>query len=275
MSTSVDQSDSKLASTYSCNESHKEDAHALIFSKRYACIAIADGVTSAKNSGRLSNEVMKRVKKAFVDHYGDTDSAAPDFEIFLQTLLYYCRDISGKVGRRGKTTLSLVVACKEPIEIPDTKKRFKIDYYCLGDSPIIVCARQPLSPEFPKSFVCWAIHDQPLLTDTGANLYSYFDGDLQKPFGKAHMGTFYIEENDVCVVMSDGIPMKDAIYRDIESDFRFLNNVVDNGAEDGIRWMEKYLKNNPPTDDATLGVLCMKHGIEPKTGDIDPPIYRA
>lgn len=256
MSRSTKQSDGRGYAHFKYNHTHDEDACWSGELGDYICLAVADGVTSSKDPKYLANQVVAYVKSTFLSQYAsDVD---PTFSGFLETLLHRCEGIDASRVAGAKTTLSLVIMDRRPVRLRD-EKLCEVNYYCLGDSPIIVCSQQPLSPEFPLSFVCSSIHDQPLVTDTGANLYSWFDGTKRVPQGGARSGTVLLREEDICLVMTDGVPLYPAIVKDIENNFAFLNNVAQTGAKSGIRWLKKFFSDHPPTDDASLGVICLKH----------------
>lgn len=258
MSRSIEQADVRAYAHLRNNRAHGQDACWAGEAGDYICLAVADGVTSFADSGPLAKQVVTNAKKAFQSHYsGDAD---PTFNNFLTTLLYRCKGIRASRVAEGRTTISLLIVDRRPVKFLD-EKLCKIEYYCLGDSPIIACRQQPLSPEFPRSFVCSAIHDQPLVTDTGANLYSWFDGATREPQGCARSGTVLLREDDICLVMTDGVPLFPAIVKDIENDFAFLNHVALSGAQSGIKWLKNFMNTHPPTDDASLSVLCFKHAM--------------
>lgn len=155
--------------------------------------------------------------------------------------------------RSAQTTATIVVF--EPCSKND---RVIARYCAYGDSPIYRAFAEPIAPEYPKSFLVLQVHGKPLVTQ-GSRLYSYIDVANRRFVGRPTVGSFEMQSGDMCLLMTDGVPAREYIYRDIKdraNSHRFLNLVASKGAEKGARSLERWLKNDKAlTDDATLVVV--------------------
>ncbi len=240
------------------NRAHDEDASHVATTDGYVCAVVADGVSSS-GAGRVASDfAVQTAVRTFFSHYGAEDNAYVDFDIFVDDLWHGLDSgIPGGSARGAETTLTIVVIDPRGGR-SDERSWVTAHYVALGDSPIVVC--RPRWRGVGKSdlaYLCHSIHDRPLVIDDEGWIYSWVDVSAGRVRGAPSIGSFRLYEGDICLVMTDGIPVFEHIARDVGDDrqFRFLSAVTSQGCEAGVIWMQDLVEHEPLLDDGSMAIL--------------------
>ncbi len=246
---------------YQNNDAHGQDSVRTHQCDNALLVAIADGISGSEEAKKASQATVDAAVDAFKLCYRFSEAGDPftAFNDFFRTFEEFVREGLTKEKGDAKTTGTLIVF----EEMNRNRSNQIVAKYCAyGDSPIYVAYPQVITDDYPGSFLFLQVHGKPLVTQ-GAKVYSFVDVGNREIVGRREVGTFNLEEDDICIVMTDGIPARDYIYRDIgkpEGNHRFLNAVRNEGGNAAVALLGQWIKEEDAlSDDATLVVVTLNN----------------
>jgi serine/threonine protein phosphatase PrpC len=164
----------------------------------------------------------------------------------------------------GSTTLSVVrfhLGC-------DSCAR--AEYLAIGDSPIILAYRGDLAEGLKNTFLTQQIYGKLMQYENPGRIYSGIDLGEGKVFGRVAIGSFELEAGDVCMVATDGIPVRRFILNDLDERgqcHRFFNTIFSKSVEmAGRELFERIMAADGFGDDATLVAVVVGSGVSTHGG---------
>lgn len=222
-----------------------------------AVIAVADGVSESRSHG-----AARFVVQMALDCY--RSNPAQQWGDYYNILLRRINSGSeyDSLNILGKTTLTVVWIEPQPDSCAVAR------YLAIGDSPIYIAHRGPVMDLYPDTFLVQSVHTKPLLVQNHARIYSYVDCDQGLVVGRIASGSVELRPDDICLVCTDGVPLKSAIVDDLnigKTSHRFLNNVYSRGPKQATENLFRTIAMEGGfSDDATLVTILIGTAAQKK-----------
>ena len=279
---------------YNNNDAHGEDANEIRQKSDYVFVAVADGTTGSARGALAAQLVTELALSVFETCYPDNNhgkfvlAVSPYERLIKLTASFtldtlrtnlscdnntdelafrqYVRDLTSGMSKlpmqfdvnavaSAQTTLTNAIFNR------NEQGRITARYAAWGDSPILLAYPQPIIDGVKDTYLMLQIHGKPLVVQNQSRLYSFIDAIEGAPSGRLSVGSFEMNPNEICLLMTDGVPWQKYIAKDIDrrgQSHQLLNDVKRLGVKAALKAFDLRLTHDQAlVDDATLVIVSV------------------